>query len=202
MAVDFVTDLPDSGGYNTILGQTTDPQACRLVPLKSLPTAMDTATALFNQVFRTYGLPEDIVSDQGPQFTSQVWRAFCTYLGVNDSLSSGYHPQSNGQTERLSQEPAHPRQGDAPPSSKPPPPLNIDGAPAYRVNTLLNSQRHWNRLLYLVDLEGYGPEECSWVDADDILDPLLVEEFHRLHPTQPSGVTLTIKHMGMFLDGG
>ncbi|KAK3565999.1 hypothetical protein QTP86_024205 [Hemibagrus guttatus] len=50
-----------------------------------------------------YGLPEDIVSDRGPQFTSQVWQAFCNQLGLNISLSSGYHTQSNGQAERLNQ---------------------------------------------------------------------------------------------------
>ncbi|KAL0964195.1 hypothetical protein UPYG_G00320590, partial [Umbra pygmaea] len=53
--------------------------------------------------YRQYGLPEDIVSDRGPQFTSRVWRAFWTRLGVTVSLSSGYHPESNGQTERLNQ---------------------------------------------------------------------------------------------------
>ncbi|KAK3544639.1 hypothetical protein QTP86_019132 [Hemibagrus guttatus] len=36
--------------------------------------------------------------------TSRVWRAFCSHLGVNVSLSSGYHLQSNGQTECLNQE--------------------------------------------------------------------------------------------------
>ncbi|KAK3506401.1 hypothetical protein QTP70_016614, partial [Hemibagrus guttatus] len=40
----------------------------------------------------------------GPQFTSRVWRAFCKRLGVTVSLSSGYHPQTNGQTERKIQE--------------------------------------------------------------------------------------------------
>ncbi|KAK3534313.1 hypothetical protein QTP86_014237, partial [Hemibagrus guttatus] len=52
----------------------------------------------------TYGLPEDIVSDRGPQFTSRVWRAFCKRLGVTVSLSLGYHPQTNGQTKRKIQE--------------------------------------------------------------------------------------------------
>ncbi|KAK3532605.1 hypothetical protein QTP86_026218 [Hemibagrus guttatus] len=95
MAVDFVTGLPDLEDCNTILVAIDRfSKACRLVPLKGLPTAMETATALFNQAFQTYGLPEDIVSDQGPQFTSRVWRAFCTHLGVNVNLSSGYHPQS------------------------------------------------------------------------------------------------------------
>ncbi len=65
---------------------------------------METALALFHQVFRVYGLPEDIVSDRGTQFTSQVWRAFCKHLDINVSLTSGYHPQSNGQVERLNQE--------------------------------------------------------------------------------------------------
>ncbi|KAK3548093.1 hypothetical protein QTP70_004525 [Hemibagrus guttatus] len=40
----------------------------------------------------------------GSQFTSQVWTAFCNQLGINVSLTSGYHPQSNGQAERLNQE--------------------------------------------------------------------------------------------------
>ncbi len=45
-----------------------------------------------------------MVSDRGPQFTSRVWKAFCPKLNINVSLTSGYHPQSNGQVERLNQE--------------------------------------------------------------------------------------------------
>ncbi|XP_051515410.1 uncharacterized protein LOC127418721 [Myxocyprinus asiaticus] len=52
--------------------------------LYGLPTAMETARALFHQVFRIYGLPEDIVSDRGTQFTSQVWKTFCRQLDIND----------------------------------------------------------------------------------------------------------------------
>ncbi len=65
---------------------------------------METAQASFHQVFRIYGLPEDIISDRGTQFTSQVWKAFGRQLDINVSLTSGYHPQSNGQVERLNQE--------------------------------------------------------------------------------------------------
>ncbi|KAK3551338.1 hypothetical protein QTP70_015018 [Hemibagrus guttatus] len=79
-------------------------KSCRLVPLPGQPTALETAECLFNHVFRYYGLPEDIVSDRGPQFTSRVWRAFFKCLGVTISLSSGYHTQTNGQTERKIQE--------------------------------------------------------------------------------------------------
>ncbi|KAK3563921.1 hypothetical protein QTP86_004863 [Hemibagrus guttatus] len=62
------------------------------------------AKALFQHVFHNFGLPEDIVSDRGPQFTSRVWKSFCDQLGINISLSTGYHPQSNGQAERLNLE--------------------------------------------------------------------------------------------------
>ncbi len=44
------------------------------------------------------------MSDQGPQFASRVWRGFFKLLGMTVSLSSGYHPQTNGQTERKIQE--------------------------------------------------------------------------------------------------
>ncbi|KAK3540694.1 hypothetical protein QTP70_034669, partial [Hemibagrus guttatus] len=101
MAIDFVTNLPNLGRHNTVLVAIDQfSKACRLVPLKGLPTAMETTTIWFNQVFRVYGLPEDIVSDCG----SRVWRAFCMQLGINVNLSSSYHLQSNGQTERLNQE--------------------------------------------------------------------------------------------------
>ncbi|KAK3513363.1 hypothetical protein QTP70_012342 [Hemibagrus guttatus] len=65
---------------------------------------MQTAEAMFQHVFWNFVLPEDIVSDQGPQFTSRVWGSLCAQLGIGVSLSSGYHPQSNGQAERLNQE--------------------------------------------------------------------------------------------------
>ncbi len=103
--VDFVTDLPNSEGFTCIL-ITVDwfSKACRLIPLKGLPTALERAEALFHHVFRNYGIPEDIVSDRGPQFISHVWKAFLKLLGISVSLSSRYHPQTNGQTERKIQE--------------------------------------------------------------------------------------------------
>ncbi|KAL0203678.1 hypothetical protein M9458_001696 [Cirrhinus mrigala] len=105
LGVDFVTDLPPSDGYTCILVIVDRfSKACRLIPLRGLPTAMETTELLFNHVFRNFGLPEDIVSDRGPQFISQVWRSFFSLLGVTVSLSSGYHSQSNGQTERKIQE--------------------------------------------------------------------------------------------------
>ncbi|KAL0181246.1 hypothetical protein M9458_023652, partial [Cirrhinus mrigala] len=85
VAVDFVTDLPPSNGYTTILSVVDRfSKACRFIPLPKLPSAMETAEALCNWVFRLYGLPEDIVSDRGPQFTSRLWATFFCQLGVNN----------------------------------------------------------------------------------------------------------------------
>ncbi len=80
IAIDFITDLPLSGGHTTILTVIDRfSKACRFIPLPKLPTALETAENLCNYVFRFYGLPEDIVSDRGPQFTSRVWSAFCQH---------------------------------------------------------------------------------------------------------------------------
>ncbi|KAK3555866.1 hypothetical protein QTP86_029823 [Hemibagrus guttatus] len=73
-------------------------------PSHSSWKALETAEALFNNVFRHFGIPEDIVSDRGPQFISRVWCGFFRMLGVSVSLSSMYHPQTNGQTEWKIQE--------------------------------------------------------------------------------------------------
>ena len=91
LSVDFLMDLPPSQGNTTNL-VVVDPfsKSCRLLPLPGLPTALQTAEALFTHIYR---VPEDIVSDRGPQFTSRVWRAFM-----------GFHPESNGQVERVNQD--------------------------------------------------------------------------------------------------
>ncbi len=58
---------------------------------------------MVDHVFKIHGLPSDIVSDRGSQFTSQFWREFCRQIGASPSLSSGFHPQTNGQAERTNQ---------------------------------------------------------------------------------------------------
>jgi len=68
------------------------------VPLPKLPSAKETAELVLLHVFRLHGLPTDVVSDRGPQFTSVFWREFCTFIGATVSLSS------NSQIERKNQE--------------------------------------------------------------------------------------------------
>ncbi|KAL0146841.1 hypothetical protein M9458_057780 [Cirrhinus mrigala] len=86
LGVDFATDLPNSRG-DTCIFIIVDrfSKSVRFIPLKGLPTAMETAELLFNHVFRYFGIPEDIVSDRGPQFISRVWRAFFKLLGVTSN---------------------------------------------------------------------------------------------------------------------
>ena len=104
IALDFVTGLPPSNHHTTILTIIDRfSKAVHFVPLTKLPSASDTAQLLITHVVRLHGIPRDIVSDRGPQFTARFWRAFCTLLGTSVSLSSGLHPQSNGQTERANQ---------------------------------------------------------------------------------------------------
>ncbi|KAK3543640.1 hypothetical protein QTP70_025988 [Hemibagrus guttatus] len=78
LSVDFLTDLPDSGSYTVVLVVVDCfSKGCKLIPLKGLPSAMQTTEALFVHVFRNFGLPEDIVSDRELQFTSRVWGSLC-----------------------------------------------------------------------------------------------------------------------------
>ncbi len=75
LGVDFITDLPDSDG-NTCILVIVDrfSKSCRLLPLRGLPTAMETAKLLFNSVFRYFGIPEDIVSNRAHNLSPESGR--------------------------------------------------------------------------------------------------------------------------------
>ncbi|XP_058491524.1 uncharacterized protein LOC131463655 [Solea solea] len=290
------------------------------IPLPKLPSAEETAEVVLHLLFRLHGFPRDILSDRGPQFVARFWKAFCNLLRATVSLSSGHHPQTNGQTERLNQEletglrclasrnpsswskhviwveyahntlpcsssgmspfqcaygyqpplfPSLQREASVPsaldlvrrchwiwtrqallrnsarykkaadrhrlpapsyqsghrvwlstrdlplrveslamvhegsshvpcqsteaavgkhigPSlQSPATPRFIGGGPVYTVKKLLAVRLQGRGRQYLVDWEGYGPEERSWVSARNIMDLVLIQDFHRLHPEEP-----------------
>uniref|UniRef100_A0A8C6LV70 Integrase catalytic domain-containing protein n=1 Tax=Nothobranchius furzeri TaxID=105023 RepID=A0A8C6LV70_NOTFU len=105
IALDFVTGLPISKGKSVVLTIVDRfSKACHLVQLSKRPSAATTAQLLFLHVVRLHGIPSEILSDPRPQFITKVWKDFCSSIGAEPCLSSGFRPQTNGQCERLNQE--------------------------------------------------------------------------------------------------
>ncbi|THH06962.1 hypothetical protein EW145_g3720 [Phellinidium pouzarii] len=75
-----------------------------LCPCNKTIDALGTALLYHQNVYRRFGLPKRIISDRGPQFASHVFQTLCSRLGIKSKLSTAYHPQTDGQTERANQE--------------------------------------------------------------------------------------------------
>ena len=108
ISMDFVTGVPQSDGNNAILTVIDRLSKERhYIPCWSGDggtSTEQTVKLLLLWVFRTHGLPRSIVSDRGPQFISIIWKSLCLRLGIKAKLSTGYHPQTDGQTERANQD--------------------------------------------------------------------------------------------------
>ena len=74
-----------------------------LHPTHSIATAVDTARIFMDAVMRLHSLPRVIVSDRDTKFTSDFWREFCRVMATTLAMSSGFHPQADGQIERANQ---------------------------------------------------------------------------------------------------
>ena len=106
--MDFVTGLPECELKNAIL-MVVDRLAKERVYIpcsdKDEGTNAEAITRiLIHNVWRRHGLPSSVVSDQGPQFVSAVWKSLCKILRINAKLSTTFHLETNGQSEIANQE--------------------------------------------------------------------------------------------------
>jgi hypothetical protein len=102
--MDFITDLPESGGC-TSLWVIKDRLSKNVVfePMSSMK-AEECAQRFWECWGRYHGLPRAITSDRGTNWTGAFWRHFCNLAGITQRLSSAYHPQTDGGPERMNQE--------------------------------------------------------------------------------------------------
>ena len=102
VSMDFITDLPKTAsGFDAILVVVDRlSKMIHLIPADTHDTAQDSAKRFLAVIYRYHGLPKDIVSDRDPKFTSIFWRTLSDALGIKLSMSTAYHPQADGQTER------------------------------------------------------------------------------------------------------
>ncbi|KAL0299990.1 UNVERIFIED_CONTAM: Transposon Ty3-G Gag-Pol polyprotein [Sesamum angustifolium] len=71
--------------------------------LKHPYTASSIAKTFFDNIYKLHGLPVSIVTDRDRVFTSRLWKELFSMAGVSLDMSSAYHPQTDGQTERVNQ---------------------------------------------------------------------------------------------------
>lgn len=108
ISIDFITSLPPAlsrGEVRDAILVTVDrySKMALFIACRSTIDAEQMGNTLVESVFSKFGVPRSIVSDRGTTFTSQYWGTLCYYLAIRRCFSTAFHPQTDGQTERLNQ---------------------------------------------------------------------------------------------------
>ena len=105
VAMDLIMDLPISEGYDTIFTVTDHDcsKAAFFIPCNKIIDAKGIAGLYATHITPHYGIPLKIISDRDPRFTANFSRELCCILGVKQNLSTAFHPQTDGQSERTNQ---------------------------------------------------------------------------------------------------
>jgi len=105
ISADFITKLSLAQGYDSILVVVDRlTKMVHFVPTTEKTSAEGLARLFRDNVWKLYGLLESIISDRGPQFAAGLMRELSGMLGIASKLSTAFHPQTDGQTERVNQE--------------------------------------------------------------------------------------------------
>jgi hypothetical protein len=110
VAIDFIIKLPPSAdpvtkesydGIMVVVDRFT--KYGRFIPYRETWKATDLAHVFVKHVVANHGMPAQLISDRDKLFKSNFWIALMEHLGVKHKMSTAYHPQTDGQTERLNQ---------------------------------------------------------------------------------------------------
>ncbi|KAA0046085.1 pol protein [Cucumis melo var. makuwa] len=105
VSMDFITGLPRTLSGFTVIWVVVDrlTKSAHFVPGKSTYTASKWAQLYMSEIVRLHGMPVSIVSNRDARFTSKFWKGLQTAMGTRLDFSTAFHPQTDGQTERLNQ---------------------------------------------------------------------------------------------------
>ena len=103
VSLDFITGLPRSiNGNDAILTLVdTVSKMAHFIPTKTTISAAETVELLADRLVRYHGFPTTLISDRDTRFVSELWANFCERFKIKRALSSAWHPQTDGQTERV-----------------------------------------------------------------------------------------------------
>ncbi|ESK80739.1 reverse transcriptase-rnase h-integrase [Moniliophthora roreri MCA 2997] len=104
--MDLITDLSKSNGWDSIM-VVVDHSSMKgviFIPCTKKLDATKAAELLFQNIYKRYELLDRIISDRGPRFATEVFQEIAQLLGTKHLMSTAYHPQTDGETERVNQE--------------------------------------------------------------------------------------------------
>jgi len=105
ISIDFIMGLPEVQGYNAILvicNRFT--KQVHIIPTTKETNSLGLVHLYQDHIWKLHGLPNMVISDCGPQFALGFMKELNKILGISIRLSTAYHPQTDGQTERMNQE--------------------------------------------------------------------------------------------------
>lgn len=103
VSLDFITGLPETDNKHDAILTLVDTisKMAHFIPTQTTVTAEGVVSLLADRLVRYHGLPAVLISDRDPRFTAKVWELFCQRFDIKRALSSSWHPESDGQTERV-----------------------------------------------------------------------------------------------------
>src|SRR5664279_3086068 len=105
IGMDFITGLPKTQKGNNAIWVVIDrlTKVAHFLPVREDITASQLADLYVSRIVPLHGVPLRIISDRGSLFTSKFWNSFQTAMGTHLAFSTSFHPQTDGQTERVNQ---------------------------------------------------------------------------------------------------
>jgi hypothetical protein len=102
ISMDFVVGLPECEGFDAVWVVVNRlSKMGYFIPCHTTIDAVGLAKLFLREVVCLHGLPKSIVSDPGPQFASTVWGQICSQLGIDQTISTAFHPPTDGRTEQI-----------------------------------------------------------------------------------------------------